>query len=218
MRRQQIAYWHALPRNLNLLAHLHLSHGCSPDTLTGNVMADYLGRYEPVDQMSESMQERLMPGIRLHREIDQFTDQHSVVARARNHISPDRRRLGGIILDIAFDYYLTRHWEKFSTEKRENTISRGYATIAMVASTGLSKKTETLISKMRMGDWLTAYGTLEGQALTFRRVSRVSPAVANLRGAEEEIVANDSVFEQCFLEFYPDLIERASKVLDEESA
>ncbi|MDF1823278.1 MAG: ACP phosphodiesterase [Verrucomicrobiales bacterium] len=205
---------HSPPFDLNLLAHLHLSHGCCPDTLTGNVMADYLGRYEPVDQLSESMRERLMPGILLHREIDQFTDQHPVVARACEHISPDRRRLGGIILDIAFDYYLTRHWEKFSAEKRENTISRGYATIAMVASTGLSKRTETLISKMRMGDWLTAYGTLEGQALTFRRVSRFSPALANLKSAEEEIVANDSVFEQCFLQFYPDLIDRVSKVRD----
>ncbi len=161
--------------------------------------------------MSEAMQERFMPGILLHREIDRYTDQHSVVAKACREISTDRRRLGGIILDIAFDYYLTRHWSQFSTEDRENTISRGYATMAMVASTGFSRKTQSLISKMRSRDWLTAYGTLEGQQLTFQRVSRVSPAITNLRGAEEEIVKNDSIFEQCFLEFYPDLMRNISK-------
>ena len=151
-----------------------------------------------------------MPGIRLHREIDRFTDQHPVVAKACREISTDRRRLAGIIVDIAFDYYLTRHWSQFSNEERESTISRGYATMAMVASTGFSRKTQSLISKMRSSDWLTAYGTLEGQQLTFRRVSRISPAIANLKGAEEEIVKNDSIFEQCFLDFYPELMRNVS--------
>ncbi|MDF1816138.1 MAG: ACP phosphodiesterase [Verrucomicrobiales bacterium] len=196
---------------MNLLAHLHLSFGCDPDTLTANVLADYLGRYEPVDHMSESMKERLMPGILLHREIDSFTDQHPVVAEARNVISPERRRLGGIIIDIAFDYYLTRHWDKFSTEERRVTISRGYATMAMVSSTGLSRKTQSLISKMSSRDWLNAYGTLEGQTLTFQRVSRVTPAVAGLEGAEQEIVKNDAILDQYFLQFYPDLIKNVEE-------
>lgn len=152
-----------------------------------------------------------MPGILLHREIDSFTDQHPVVAEARNVISPERRRLGGIIIDIAFDYYLTRHWDKFSTEERRVTISRGYATMAMVSSTGLSRKTQSLISKMSSRDWLNAYGTLEGQTLTFQRVSRVTPAVAGLEGAEQEIVKNDAILDQYFLQFYPDLIKNVEE-------
>ncbi|MDF1752252.1 MAG: ACP phosphodiesterase [Verrucomicrobiales bacterium] len=190
---------------MNLLAHLHLSEGRSPDILTANVLADYLGRYDSVDLLPEKVAERLMPGILLHRQIDSFTDQHAVVAKARDLVSPERRRLAGIIVDIAFDYYLTRHWEKFSSEDKDTTISRGYATMAMVASTGLSRKTQGLISKMRAHNWLSAYGTLEGQALTYQRVSRVTPAVANLRGAEEEIVKKDREFDQYFLEFYPEL-------------
>lgn len=192
-------------RDLNLLAHLHLSENCSPDTLTANVLADYLGRYDPVRNMPEKMAGRLMPGVRMHREIDRYTDSHPVVAKARRLISQERRLLSGIIIDIAFDYYLTRHWEKFSDEPIETTISRGYATMSMVASTGLSQTTQRIVSHMRALDWLTVYGTLEGQALTFQRVSRMSDAVSGLVGAEEEVVKQDADFDKLFLEFYPDL-------------
>lgn len=182
--------------------------------LTANVLADYLGRYEPVEKMAGPMADRMMPGVRLHREIDRFTDQHPVVAEARNLVCPDRRMLGGIIVDIAFDYYLSRHWNDFSDEELESTISRGYATMAMVASTGLSRRTLSLVSKMRARNWLSAYGTLEGQALTFQRVSRMSPAVANLVGAEEDIVRNDREFDACFLAFYPELQNHVAEWLE----
>ena len=200
---------------MNLLAHLHLSEGCHPDVLTANVLADYLGRYDPVEKMPSPIADRLMPGVRLHREIDSFTDQHPVVAEARNLVSQDRRMLGGIIVDIAFDYYLSRHWKRFSEEDIDATISRGYATMAMVATTGLSRRTLSIISKMRAKNWLRAYGSLEGQALTFQRVSRMSPAVANLVGAEEDIVRNDRDFDACFLAFYPELQSHVAEWLKE---
>lgn len=151
--------------------------------------------------------DRLMPGIRLHREIDGYTDSHPVLAEARNLISEPRRRLAGIIVDIAFDYYLTRHWHKFSDDLIEDVISHGYATMAMVASTSFSTATQTLVSKMRATNWLACYGTIEGQKLTYQRVSKRTSAVEKLLGAEQELLTKDSELEDCFLRFYPDLIE-----------
>ncbi len=195
---------------MNLLAHLHLSAGCDPDGLTANVLADYLTRFDPVEKLPGKLARRMMPGIHLHRRIDSFTDRHEVVARARQIISPERQRLAGVIVDIIFDYYLSRHWSLFSPEERQITISRGYATMAMVSATGLSRETQALVSKMRETDWLSAYGTMEGQALTFLRVSRRSPALARLKGAESEIRDRGSGLERCFLDFYPDLVAHVS--------
>ena len=96
----------------------------------------------------------------------------------------------------------------FSPALRRSSVSR-------VASTGLSRQTQSLIAKMRAADWLSGYGTLEGQALTFQRVSRMTPAVAKLIGAEEEIVRRDSELDACFLSFYPDLRGRVSQWLSE---
>lgn len=191
---------------MNLLAHLHLSFGQEPDTLTANVLADYLTRYEPVERMPVKLRDRFMPGIILHRKIDSFTDQHEVVARARGLISGERRRLAGIIVDIVFDFYLSKNWGRFSGEPQELTVSRGYATMSMVAATGLGEATQNLVSRMRRTDWLNAYGTLEGQATTFRRVSRRSPSLEKLRGSEDEILMSGPGLERCFLEFYPQLM------------
>lgn len=191
---------------MNLLAHLHLSFGQDPDTLTANVLADYLTRYEPVEKMPGKLRDRFMPGIMLHRQIDSFTDQHEVVALARGLISPERRRLAGIIVDIVFDFYLSKNWSRFSAESQELTVSRGYATMSMVAATGLGENTQTLVSTMRRTDWLNAYGTIEGQAVTFRRVSRRSAALEKLQGSEDEIRMNGEGLERCFLEFYPQLM------------
>jgi len=196
---------------VNLLAHLHLSVNCPPEVLTANVLADYLGRYDPVDRLPPHLVPILMPGVVLHRQIDSFTNQHPQVAKARDLISSELRRLAGIIVDVAFDYFLTRHWELFSNECRETMISRGYATMAMVTASIFSRETQGVVSRMRTNNWLQAYGTLEGQALTFERISRRSPAVIKLVGAENEIIKNDRALENCFLRFYPELINHTTK-------
>ena len=194
---------------MNLLAHLQLSRGCDPAVLTGNVLADYIMRFRSFDDLPTALQKDLWPGIFLHREIDAFTDRHDVVARARDLISPERRRLAGVIVDIAFDLYLTRHWEMVCPgEDRETTISRGYATLSMVAATGMSEKTQRLIARMRADDWFAGYGTRKGMAKTFTSMSRRVPKVAAaLAGAESEVDANDEAFSELFLEFYPQLQE-----------
>jgi len=192
---------------VNLLAHLQLSKGCSAEALTGNVLADYLTRFRSYDTLPERLKDSLWPGIYLHREIDSFTDRHPLVAEARDLISPERRRLAGVIIDIAFDLYLTRHWETVCfNENREDTISRGYATLAMVAATGMSEKTQKLVATMRANDWFAAYGTPTGMAQTFDRMSRRIPRVASaLRGAEQEVLRHDEAFSRIFLQFYPAL-------------
>lgn len=175
--------------------------------LTGNVLADYITRFRSFDELPESLKKDLWPGIFLHREIDAFTDRHEFVAEARELISPERRRLAGVIVDIAFDLYLTRHWETVCPgEDRETTISRGYATISMVAAQGMSEKTQRLIAHMRADDWFAAYGTWNGMAKTFKGMSlRVPKVAAALVGAEKEVRANDERLSELFLKFYPQL-------------
>ncbi|MEO0416369.1 MAG: ACP phosphodiesterase [Verrucomicrobiota bacterium] len=190
---------------MNLLAHLQLSVGCDADSLTANVLADYLMRYDPPDAMPAKLRNRLEWGMELHREIDHFTDSHPLVQQACALISSKRSRLASIIMDVGFDWFLTRHWEQLTDQSRENTISRGYATMRMVAATGLSQRTQALIGKMRQKDWLTAYGTWEGQAKTFERMSRRNPNLSRLVGAETELMWNEKQIEPLFLEFYPAL-------------
>lgn len=187
---------------MNLLAHLHLSVGLSAEETAGNVLADFL----PNDLVAPPGIGR---GITLHRKIDGFTDRHPLVAEARDLISPERRRLASIIVDVAFDYTLCQKWGEHSDTALPQFIEEGYSTIQFGAR-DLGEIATRLIGRMRQNQWLESYCTLDGIAQTFRRITRRSEAVKKLIGGEEEIVAKLPELQVLFDQFYPKLHAEAS--------
>ncbi len=184
---------------MNLLAHLHLSAGLSAEETAGNVLADFL----PNDLAAPPGIER---GIKLHRDIDGFTDRHPLVAEARTLISRERRRLASIIIDIAFDYTLCQKWDDHSDTPLPQFIEEGYSTI-QYGSRELGDIAHRLTSHMRQKKWLESYASVEGMALTFERITYRSDAVKKLLGAEGEIVEKLPELQQLFDRFYPELIK-----------
>jgi acyl carrier protein phosphodiesterase len=53
-------------------------------------------------------------GIRLHRHIDRFTDQHAEVRALLRCFPKPYRRYGGIIIDLAFDHELAQKWDDYA--------------------------------------------------------------------------------------------------------
>ena len=51
----------------------------------------------------------------LHRAIDRFTDDHENFLEKKKLLSPERRRYAGIVIDIFFDHFLTKHWSTFGS-------------------------------------------------------------------------------------------------------
>lgn len=190
---------------MNLLAHLHLSTGLSAEETAGNVLADFLpNKLTPPEGIGR--------GIRLHRKIDGFTDQHPLVAEARALISVPRRRLAGIIVDVAFDFTLCQKWSEHCGTVLPQFIEEGYS-IVQYGARELGDSANRLTSRMRQNKWLESYSTLDGMALTFRRMTRRSDAVLGLRGAEEEISARLPEFQALFDRFYPDLASHVDSMI-----
>ncbi len=189
---------------MNLLAHLHLSRDLDAEGTAGNVLADFL----PNDLTG--FPPGVVEGIHLHRRIDAFTDRHPVVGDARDLFSPSRRRVASIIVDIAFDYTLSRDWDGRGDTPLPEFIESGYATIGFGAR-DLGERAAALIARMRSRCWLESYTSLEGIAETFRRIARRSEAAAALVGAEEEIAANLDPLQDQFDRFYPDLQREVAK-------
>ena len=187
---------------MNLLAHLHLSAGLSAEETAGNVLADFL----PNNLVAPPGIDR---GILLHRKIDGFTDRHPLVAEACNLISPARRRLAGIIVDIAFDYTLSQKWRDHSDMELRQFIEEGYSSI-QYGSRQLGEVASRLTTRMRQHQWLESYCTIEGMAQTFRRLTRRSDAVKKLLGSEVEIEANLPELQALFDQFYPILYTEAT--------
>lgn len=132
---------------MNFLAHAWLAHGGSDDFLYGNLIADGvkgpdLSNWSPA----------IADGIRHHRRVDAFVDQHEVVRGARLRAPGAQRRYVGIALDLLWDHFLARHMDG-STDHRQ-LIERCYRLLdTRSAPDRLAPMMPVLVEQ----DWLTRY-------------------------------------------------------------
>src|SRR5690606_41992882 len=71
-------------------------------------------------------------GIRLHQQVDRFTDSHDRFAISRRRFPAPYRRYAGVAVDMFYDHVLAQRWEDFSRseehtselQSRENIVCR----------------------------------------------------------------------------------------------
>lgn len=92
---------------MNHLAHLLLS-GNNEHVVLGGFLGDFVkGR------QTGARPAAIEQGIKLHRAIDAYTDQHPSVTACRLALPLDLRRVSGIITDIAFDHILAKTFTRY---------------------------------------------------------------------------------------------------------
>lgn len=92
---------------MNYLAHAVLSFG-DPALLVGNMISDYV-KGKQIEQYSPEIQR----GIRLHRAIDTFTDDHPATKALKEIFRPTYRLYAGAFVDIVYDHFLARDIQQF---------------------------------------------------------------------------------------------------------
>jgi acyl carrier protein phosphodiesterase len=96
---------------MNFLAHLVLA-GDDEALRLGALLGDFVRGKKALNAFSEPVG----AGIVLHRHIDAHTDTLPEVAALRAWFPPDFRRYAGIVLDLAIDHELARHWGGYSDQ------------------------------------------------------------------------------------------------------
>ena len=183
---------------MNFLAHLLLDSG-SDDALLGSLMGDFV-KGDTAGRFSAPVSDAIL----LHRKIDSFADAHMITRKSRNRISPLRRRFAGIIVDVCYDHFLSRHWRHFGTTDLKSFVDRVYAVLIKNRSL-LPERLRRILLIMISQNLLGSYIHLEkvGDALD-RIAGRLSRGGQFLR-AITEIEANYDALEIDFLAFFPDL-------------
>ena len=182
---------------MNLLAHLHLSDGCPAGVAAGNLLADFLRRFG-----AEAPAGDFAAGVRLHRAIDAFADADPALRAARAGFAPPWRRWGGILFDVAGDFFLTRDWPRYSPVPLRDHVAARLADVQRYLH-DRPTPLRPLVDRLLAEQWLLSYGSLNGLRLAFERLARRSPAAAALRGAEREIERRQPELQAAFDEFYP---------------
>lgn len=187
---------------MNYLAHLLLA-GEGGLFMVGNLAGDFVrGRVEGLD-----VPDPMRDGIRLHRRIDSISDQHPLSRRARRRLN--RSRVGAVLVDVAFDHFLARHWNRFSDDALERFSQRAYTTLE-AHHAYLPTRLQRILPRMVRDDWLTAYRHPESLVIVIDGMARRLSRPALLAGGGDAVLHHYDALEADFLAFFPAL-ERASR-------
>jgi len=185
---------------MNHLAHAFLS-GANPQHLVGNVVGDFIkGPLHALDLVAGIRQ-----GVQQHRRIDAFADGHPLLAELRSGFPAAQRRYAGIVLDVAFDHYLVRHWARFSDSGRRDFVDSVYTTLAAHQRL-LPDPLAGFLPRLIAHDWLERCATMEGVDATLRSISRRLRRDNPLSLASAMIAHRDAELEDAFLAFFPELL------------
>lgn len=164
-----------------------------------------MGDFKPSDELYDALPNAVLLGIDNHRLVDKYTDQFDPVKQLKRRFSSSRRRFAGIITDIAFDYFLIKHWHQFSQLEFDDFTKLSYYGLQQSQSL-MPPRMQLVTSKMIEHDWLRSYSTLEGLSMSINSVSKRMRFKANaLEGGIEEVRGLYTEIEHVFLSLFSHL-------------
>jgi len=183
---------------MNFLAHALLAGDADADRI-GGLMGDFVKGFLPAGLPPD-----LAAGVALHRAIDSFADRHPAFIASRARISPLRRRVGGVLVDLFYDHLLARDWASYAGGTLDQFTTLLYSALADY-TTLLPDRAQEVAHLMRTHDWLGSYRHVAavGQAIDRMAVYRLRRA-NTLGGGIEEFLTDPKGFSTDFRQFLPD--------------
>lgn len=184
---------------MNFLAHLYLS-GDDEDLILGNFIADMV-KGRQIEKFSPG----IVKGIKMHRRIDQYTDDHPVVAQSKNRLRNKYRHYSAVVVDLYYDHFLAKHWNDYSKTSIDSFISNAY-NVLMVNYLLLPSRAQRILPFLIGSNWLVNYGNLQKLQKNFESLASRTPFESKMELAVNDLVANYNEFSGEFREFFPQLI------------
>lgn len=183
---------------MNFLAHFHLAW---PDEglVAGGLEGDY---YK--GPLRGDLPQALERGVRLHRAVDTYTDRHPVVIALRREFPPELRRYAGILIDLCFDHYLCKHWERFSDTPLQIFTREVYHLLTRHEAT-LSGGSRDMLGRMVAHDILGLYRSWDTVPASAARIGRRFRRGNPLLEVDRGLASMREILERSFLAFYPQL-------------
>jgi acyl carrier protein phosphodiesterase len=191
---------------MNFLAHAWLSFG-EKEILVGNMISDFVKGRAQYD---------FIPGIRkgiiLHRLIDDFTDTHAVIKKAKEIFRADYRLYSSPIVDIVLDHFVAKDTRLFDAGLKNFTESV-YQTLDDYA-THLPERFVPVFGYMKMENWLLGYQQKAGIEKSIRGLVRRASFLEDSDTAIASFNNHYSELEAYYAEFTEDVKQFAKEQLN----
>ena len=189
---------------MNFLAHLFLSGPAAAPTYAGILLGQFIADSVPGRQL-ENYPPAVQAGIRLHRAIDTFTDQHPVVRRSTQRLrEAGYGKYAGVISDMFLDHILARNFTEFSTETLAGFTRRVYA-VLRTHEAEMPPRVQQFFPHLVQHNWLLGYAETEGIRRALSGLSRRASAGSGMETAANELQTNYAAYEADFRAFFPEL-------------
>ncbi|GAA4896599.1 ACP phosphodiesterase [Ferrimonas pelagia] len=182
---------------MNYLSHLYIAHLTQTD-LAGAVAADF------VRGPLTGWPEPLRTGMALHRLVDRQMDSHPQVLSLKRQFNQRHRRMAGILLDMAFDHQLAKHWSHYHPTPLPQFAAHCYQT--MTSSPVLPDSFRPVLIAMQQTDWLSQYQHRQGIDRAIRGIAQRLSQPDRLLHARDEIWRLNHEIYHAFTQVLPELV------------
>lgn len=183
---------------MNFLAHLYLSKN-NKNILIGNFIADAVKGNKYNNYPTE-----IKAGILLHREIDNYTDNHPIVRKSKRRLHERYRHYDGVIIDILYDHYLAKNWHHYSEIPLDIYANSVYKYIQENIET-FPTKIQNILPYMIEYNWLVAYASIKGIGKILQGMNKRTKGISKMDLAIEDLILYYKEFELDFITFFKDL-------------
>jgi len=198
---------------MNFLAHLLLS-GSDPDWRVGGFLGDFIR-----GPLKGERPAAIEHGIALHRHVDASSDCHAAVREATRLFPRPYRRWAPVALDVLFDHFLARDFERWNGQPLKAFSSECYGQLD--ARRGhLTEPARRFLDRMAEVDLLTAYAQRSSVPRALAHVSGRARRNNPLAEMDATLTEFESELHTAFERLMPDLLNSTRTriaALDDES-
>lgn len=185
---------------VNYLAHFYLADP-DPELMFGNYIGDGV-RGRDLSRFTENVQR----GIRLHRFIDTFTDQHNEVTQAKTLFHETQNKFAGVVVDVLFDHVLANKWQQFHDSDLHAFAEKCYETVGQKKHL-MPVRSARFYEYMVSRNALKNYASAKGVEQVFMGMDSRTAYPSNMSEAVKRLEEVRPDFEMHFERFFPQLVE-----------
>ena len=193
---------------MNYLAHAYLSFN-KADVLTGNMISDHI-KGRAMYNFSGS----ILIGIKLHRQIDNFTDSHDSIKQIRSFFSPVYGLYSAVFADVVLDHFLANDKSLFTETSLKVFSHDCYKTIEQnrdVLPDGFTR----IFPHMKTMDWLANYRNDQGIENAFKGLVHRAKYMNDSSAAFQIFLQNKNKMNEHYEDFFPQVKTFALQSLEE---
>jgi acyl carrier protein phosphodiesterase len=185
---------------MNFLAHIYLS-GENDQIKVGNFIGDWIKGNDYKKYPAD-----VQKGILLHRKIDSYTDNHSIVRKSKSRLNDEYQKYSGIIIDIFYDHFLAINWKDFATtELADFTYTLNQCLVANMHY--LPIDIQEFIPKFMKRRWLESYATPGGIEKVLIGMSQQTSLPDRTTEAMQILQTHYNSFKEEFFCYFPQLVK-----------